>query len=245
MITDFKTIIWKEWRESILQYGSVKKWILNMSLIVVTIGIFLPLQFGTMLIESIVILLWVWMPMFLILNIISDSIAGERERHTLETLLASRLSDGAILLGKMIIPIFQAWVMVQISALLALITINLTANQGRFIMYPLPVILGIIIIPVVIGLLLAEMGVLASVHATTVRQAYQRMIIPFLALFIVPSILMSILPRQILSQLYSREFAENQMGGVLLVLFIILIILDGLLMAWVFRRFHRSRLITD
>jgi len=245
MVADFKTIVWKELRESILQYGSVKKWILNMSLIVVTIGVFLPLQFGTMLVESIVILLWVWMPMFLVLNIISDSIAGERERHTLETLLASRLSDEAILLGKMVVPIFQAWVMVQISALFALITINITANEGRLIIYPLPVVIGIIIIPVMVGLLLAEIGVLASVHATTVRQAYQRMIIPFLAMFIIPSILMSILPKHILSQLYSREFAENQMGGVLLVLFIMLIILDVLLMMFIFKRFHRSQLVTD
>ena len=31
---------------------------------------------------------------------IADGIPGERERHTLETLLASRLSDRSILLGK-------------------------------------------------------------------------------------------------------------------------------------------------
>ena len=40
---------------------------------------------------------------------ITDAIAGERERHTLETLLASPVSDSAILLGKIAAVVAYAW----------------------------------------------------------------------------------------------------------------------------------------
>ena len=42
------------------------------------------------------------MPVMLVGLTIADSFAGERERHTLPTLLASRLSDRAILIGKIV-----------------------------------------------------------------------------------------------------------------------------------------------
>src|SRR5690349_13779533 len=98
MINDFKAILWKEWHEHILQYGSLTKWLLNMAMLVGLIGIFLPLQFGRTAVESVTLLFWLWIPLLTVTSSITDSIAGERERHTLETLLASRLSDSAILL---------------------------------------------------------------------------------------------------------------------------------------------------
>ena len=42
-------------------------------------------------------------------SLVADSFAGERERHTLETLLASRLPDRAILAGKLLVPVAVAW----------------------------------------------------------------------------------------------------------------------------------------
>ncbi len=42
------------------------------------------------------------MPVMLVGLTIADSFAGERERQTLPTLLASRLSDRAILIGKIV-----------------------------------------------------------------------------------------------------------------------------------------------
>ena len=64
-------------------------------------GVFLPLQNGASWVTSpITMVYWAWMPLMLVTGVIADSFAGERERHTLETLLASRLPDRAILLGK-------------------------------------------------------------------------------------------------------------------------------------------------
>jgi ABC-type transport system involved in cytochrome c biogenesis ATPase subunit len=93
-------VAWKEWRELIGQRGlSGKQGIVLFS---VTFGILLALTNGRAWITSPAIALaWSWVPMFLVMTVIADAFAGERERHTLETLLASRLSDGAILFGKM------------------------------------------------------------------------------------------------------------------------------------------------
>lgn len=243
MVSDFQTVLWKEWRESILQYGSIKKWLLNMVLIVGVLGILLPLQLGAVMVESVSMLMWMWMPLLLIINAVADTIAGERERHTLETLLASRLSDRAIVLGKMVVPIFQAWVIVQLSAILAVITANIASTENRLIMYPTPVVIGIVLFPILAGALISEIGILASTHAKTVRQAYQRMIIPLMAIVVIPSLLISVLPQPILRQLYSPTFAQEQMGIPLLVLFISLFLLDMVIMTAVLRRFQRSRLI--
>lgn len=243
MVSDFQTVLWKEWRESILQYGGIRKWLFNMSLMVGVLGILLPLQLGVVMVESVSMLFWMWMPLLLIINAVADTIAGERERHTLETLLASRLSDRAILLGKMVVPIFQAWLIVQLSAILAVITANIASNENRLIMYPAPVVMGFILFPILAGALVAEIGIIASTHAKTVRQAYQRMVIPLLAIVMLPSILISLLPQPILSQLYSVAFAQDQVGVPLLVLFGILFLLDMVIMTALFRRFKRSRLI--
>lgn len=163
MIEDFKTVVWKEWREHILQYGSVVKWLLSMALLVGTVGIFLPLQFGRTAVDSVFLLTWIWMPLLVTTSSVADAIAGERERHTPETLLASRLPDRAILLGKIAVPVLQSWVAMLIAAVLALITVNLAhsdGQDGQFIMYPGPVLFGIVVIPLLAGLLIGGIGVL-------------------------------------------------------------------------------------
>jgi ABC-2 type transport system permease protein len=222
MIEDFKTVVWKEWREHILQYGSVVKWLLSMALLVGTVGIFLPLQFGRTAVDSVFLLTWIWMPLLVITNSVADAIAGERERHTLETLLASRLRDSAILLGKIAVPVLQSWAAMIVAAVLAVVTVNVAHGEGHLIMYPGSVLFGIMVIPLVAGLLIAGIGVFASTHAATVRQAYQRMIIPLFAIVLLPSLGISLLPRDMLASFYSPEFAENGLGGALVVMMLVI-----------------------
>src|SRR5438552_19092990 len=74
-------------------------------------------------------------PFFVIITFIGDAIAGERERHTLETLLASRISDRAILLGKVIVTVGYAWGMALVSLLLGLVLVNLLSGHGSWAFY--------------------------------------------------------------------------------------------------------------
>lgn len=56
------------------------------------------------------------LPLVLSAIMIAESLAGERERRTLETLLASRLSERAILLRKMSAAVLLGWMLLLAAA---------------------------------------------------------------------------------------------------------------------------------
>jgi len=110
MNTDIMTIIWKESKGLFKQGKSRSKSILVLATPVFMFGIILPIQFR----EEWLSMAWslaiaLFTPLILIAPTICESFAGERERHTLETLLASRLPDRSILFGKMIISILYGF----------------------------------------------------------------------------------------------------------------------------------------
>jgi ABC-2 type transport system permease protein len=102
-MNDLITMMWKESKDLLFQ-GGWKAWIRPV-LLVGIMGVYLPLQVGIqwLTLSPIEIFVVLWIPFFVIITFIGDAIAGERERHTLETLLASRINDRAILLGKAIV----------------------------------------------------------------------------------------------------------------------------------------------
>src|SRR5436309_9767960 len=101
MDRDIATVFWKEWKEIVLERASGGSG-LRPLVMVGLVGIVVPLRVGAerylgpqSLVGLIVIALAA------VLAVVPDAFAGERERHTLETLLASRLTDRAILFGKL------------------------------------------------------------------------------------------------------------------------------------------------
>lgn len=245
MMDDFKAVLWKEWRENILQYGSVRRWLLNMLMLVGLIGVFMPLQFGRITVDSLFLLTWIWMPMLNVVTLIADSVAGERERHTLETLLASRVPDRAIFFGKITVIVAQSCGVMLAGAALALVTVNLFKREGpELIMYPLPVAVGVVVLPLLLGILVASAGVIASMHAATVRAAYQRMAIPMVAVVVIPSLLLSLLPQEVLGSIYQPDFTQNYVANIVLIAAGVLAILDAIILPAGLSRFRRTRLIT-
>ncbi|UCD40705.1 MAG: hypothetical protein JSV69_08835 [Chloroflexota bacterium] len=103
MINDILSIMWKEIRELILQRSGLRGGWIGLLILIAVFGVLFPLQSGPdWLVTPTTILMWAWVPFILVNSVVADSFAGERERHTLETLLASRLSDQAILIGKFV-----------------------------------------------------------------------------------------------------------------------------------------------
>ena len=96
-------------------------------LIVLVFGIAIPARSGMYWITiPWSAITWAWLPLMLVMAVVADSFAGERERHTLETLLASRLSDAAILLGKVAAAVVFAWGMLLLVAVMSLLTVNIS-----------------------------------------------------------------------------------------------------------------------
>src|SRR5512135_3785129 len=110
MSSDIMTIIWKESKSLLKQGKGRSKSILILLTPVLMFGIILPIEFREewfRMAWSLTIALFT--PLILIAPTICESFAGERERHTLETLLASRLPDRSILFGKMLVSIIYGY----------------------------------------------------------------------------------------------------------------------------------------
>lgn len=235
-MSDLLTMMWKESKDLVFQRGW-KAWIFPVFLVGI-LGAYLPLQSGLQWLElsPMAIFALLWIPFFVIIGFIGDAIAGERERHTLETLLASRISDRAILLGKVIVTVGYAWGMALMSLALGLILVNLFHGHGSWTFYhPLDVFLEVLVLSMMCNLLGASAGVLISLRSATVRQAQQILGIGTLVLIFAGVLALQALPAGFISALsYSQA----------MFLFIAVIaVIDAILLGLSLVSFKRSRLI--
>lgn len=243
MMADIRTVLWKETSE-ILQQGGSRGW-LNLLIIVGVFGVFLPLQMGRAWVESpLTLLYWTWLPFFLVTGVIADSFAGERERHTLETLLASRLSDQAILIGKVCAGVLYGWGLTLVSLAAGVVTVNLAAGGSEFLFYPPAVAVGILGISLLAAGLVAGVGVLVSLRAATVRQAAQGLSIAIMLVLFVPIFGVQALPREWQMRIFEATMTAGT-ARIMAVAVAILALLDTVVLAATKARFRRARLILD
>jgi ABC-2 type transport system permease protein len=186
MIRDALTVMGKEWKE-IMAMGGAQRGKFQLLLFVGVMGVFLPLQMGSEWVTSpAVIAVWGWVPVLMVSTVIADSFAGERERHTLETLLASRLSDSSILYGKMAAAVAYGWGLTLAGLVIGLITVNVAHREGGLLLYPATTAVGALLLSFFGAVLASAGGVLVSLRAQTVRQAQQTLSIATMVLFFVP-----------------------------------------------------------
>lgn len=237
-MSDLLTMMWKELKDLLFQ-GGWRAWIRPI-LLVGILGVYLPLQFGLGWLELSPIEMYVilWIPFSVIISFIGDAIAGERERHTLETLLASRISDRAILLGKVIVTVGYAWGMALVSLLLGLVLVNLLSGYGTWAFYhPLDVFLEALALSLLSCVLGASAGVLISLRSATVRQAQQILSVGTLVLIFGGIFALRALPASFVSSLSYSQF--------LLLVIAVLAVLDAILLGLSLVSFQRSRLIVS
>jgi ABC-2 type transport system permease protein len=244
MIPDIITVAWKELREMLIQGDPRGRSKMSLILLVIIFGIVLPLQNGRDWVNSpISIMVWGWMPFLWVSGIVADSFAGERERHTLESLLSTRLSDRAILIGKLLSALLYGCILTWINLLVSLITVNVAFSHGKLLLFSLPLSIGAISFSILISGLAASVGVLVSLRAGSVRQAQQLMSFGMLALFI-PLMLLQFLPLTVRQSLI-RDADKINPTQVVLWIAVGLLILDGILTAIGMYLFQRSKLILD
>jgi ABC-2 type transport system permease protein len=242
MIMDIFTIVWKEFQELIIQRSGLRGGWMGMLVLIAVFGVLFPLQSGPEWLSApTTVLLWAWVPFILVNSVVADSFAGERERHTLETLLASRLSDRAILVGKLCAAIAYGWGITLIGLIVALVTINIAFGVGVFLFFPPLFGVAILLLSFLIAWLAAGLGVIVSLRAASVRQAQQTLSLAFIFLF-VPLLLLPLLPDQYRVMVTNAiSGLDIQLAGIILVA-ILLAVDVGLLLA-AMRRFVRTQLI--
>jgi ABC-2 type transport system permease protein len=244
--TDFQTVFWKEWKEIVLERSAGGSGSLRPLILVAALGIFVPFRMGPeRFFSPYPLLIYAFFSAVVITAVIADAFAGERERHTLETLLASRLSDRAILLGKVAASLAYGWLIAILCVLAGCITVNALNWHGHVLLYHdaaswLILLLG----PPLAGGAVSASGVLVSLHASTVRQAQQTMTVAILLLGLAMIFGANMLPlswRAWFGEiLVNWSLAELVLAAAGVMLFVDI----GLLLAGM-ARFQRARLILD
>jgi ABC-2 type transport system permease protein len=244
MIADILTVAGKELRE-IFTFGDTRGRS-KYSLLVLTLvfGIVIPLQNGRDWVDSPVnIMVWAWMPFLWVSGVVADLFAGERERHTLEALLATRLSDQSILFGKLLAALIYGFTLTWLIMIVSLVTVNIGFRDGGFLFYPLDLTLAALVFSVLISGLSGSIGVLVSLRAGSVRQAQQLMSTGMLVLFL-PFMLIQFIPESWLNT--AEHLMENaQPTQIAVGAVVFLLAVELILIAIARRLFQRSRLILD
>ena len=244
-MNDILTVMWKE-RKGLFRYKGSRTRFLLVLLTPVLLAVVMPWQWGAEWVEEIpTVILAALIPMILVGVTIPDSFAGERERHTLETLLASRLSDRAILFGKVAVSVALGWGVTLVVLLLSLITVNIAHWDGKLLLYPPVIAWGNLALSLLMAVLVAGMGILVSLRAETVQQAAQTL----MALFVVPIILMQlaafVIPMALPSDQIRRLIESIDGAQLMLIVLAVLALLAASIFALAMARFQRSRLALD
>jgi ABC-2 type transport system permease protein len=235
-MNDLWTMIWKEWKDFLWSGG--RSDLLRPLLNIAVLGIILPLSFsrGWINLDPAPVLIVLLTPFMFVILIISDAIAGERERHTLETLLASRISDRAILLSKVLVAVAYNWAVTLFCLLLGALVVNLSQGLRPWEFYkPISLFSVVLILCFLTTLLAASGGVLISLRSATVRQASQTMLLGLIILGLAISTVIRLLPPGLTASL-----TPSQM---ILIIVLALVVLDTILLVASLVSFQRSRLI--
>jgi ABC-2 type transport system permease protein len=260
-VRDIRVVAGKELRE-IVGAGGGRRGLVRELLFVGIFGLFFPLsQAEVWRTGSVPAVFALMIPLFLVGPHVADSFAGEKERGTLETLLATRLPDRSIYLGKIFAVVGYAWVVTLLILLASLVALNLTGagepnsgleswatqDTGLFV-YPEFVWAAWAAGSIASGLLLASIGTFVSLRSKTVRAAHQAMMIPLFIIifggsFGIP-LLFRVLSPETQNMLLERVETLSAVSVVLAAV-AVLLLLDVVLLSIGLQRFRRDRLISD
>ena len=240
-----RTVIWKEWRSLI--HGQSRRQLIVMVAMLAFWAVWLPVQTGAdwMTDGVISILISVLLPALVVAVTVPPAFAGERERKTLATLLATRLPDEAILFGKLVVPVVVGCLAMVAVLLVGLVAANAASWEGTPRFYDPVVIIPDLVIGFLVAIMSGAVGVAISLRARRVQDAQQTismmLMLPAMGLGFVFFIL-----AEMTGGIDQVAVGLDGVSGwlVALVFIGILVVIDVVLMGIAQRRFRRSRLIT-
>ena len=244
MKDDILTVMWKERKGMFRVKGRRSQTLLTM-LSPIFLAIYMPWSAGVEWVErSMSLLLAIIVPFILVGITIPDSFAGERERHTLPTLLASRLSDRTILFGKIATSVAFGWSVTLLVLLISLITVNVTHWEGRVLFFKPSLLFADLAVSFLMALFTAGLGVLFSLRSSTVQQAQQMT----MSVMMLPAIVLQFGLLFVLKSESTRNTLEATLGALSFGQLVSIIVgvlgaLGALLLLATMARFKRARLI--
>ncbi len=240
MINDILTVMWKE-RRGMFRYRGSRTRLLMVLVSPLLMAIVFPLQAGPAWVKDLdSVIIAVFVPIILVSITIPDSFAGERERHTLGTLLASRLPDRAILFGKVAVSVAFAWGVTLAAILLGLVTVNVAHWEGKLLLLTPTIALADLALSFLLATLATGAGILISLRSKTVQEAQQTLTVVLIFPPMVLGMIMTLLQDRV------REFVGAFKGEqILLIVVAILAVIDVVVFVAAMARFQRSRMYLD
>lgn len=244
-MNDLLTVMWKESKGLMRQGNSRKRAAASQLLVIGMMALIFPLQLGRdWPTHSLSLIVAYVVPLITVGITIPEAFAGERERHTLETLLASRLPDRAILFGKLGLGVLYGWLMTLATLLASLVVVNVAFWNGTFAFFSSEMAVAHLVLSLLISVFMAGVGVLVSLRAETAQGAQQAatmlMIIPIVILQVVPILFMTVVPNGLRTM--TQLLSGLNVVQVLAVAGAVILLVDVLLILLAIARFQRARL---
>ena len=242
---DIWTVVWKEWKEFRDQLLSLRRGGLSAIILALILGVVAPVQLGVEWVESrLIVGYWPFLAATMVSSLIADSVAGERERHTLETLLASRLSDSAILIGKIIAAVLYGVGFAVVNLLLGLVAVNVAHSDDKLILFAAQRFIVTVVLTILASLLMAGIGVFISLRASTVKQAQQAFGIAIIVLTMGPLLLFNALGYETRRSLITwlSGVGETRIEAYVVAT---LLALSAIVIGGALARFKRGKLVLD
>ncbi len=243
MSVDAWTVLWKEWRS--LMGGRARRQLLMIGGVLAAMALIFPIEDGRGWVSDPIGMgiLGIVLPMLVVSVVVPEAIAGERERHTLATLLASRLPDRAILYGKLGFAVVTGWLTGMVMLAVALVAANISAAPPAPLLYQPEVLLAVLVLGFLVAILAGGIGFFVSLRASTAQEAQQLtgvgMMVPLmLASFALMAVMGNDDLRDTLAGIGSldpRQVVAAAMAAIAVV--------DGALLVAADRRFRRGRLL--
>lgn len=241
---DLRLVLWKEWRSFIRGQG--RRQLLLIGVTLAFWAIWLPGQTGTGWMTDGILSAFVsvLLPALVVAITVPPAIAGERERRTLPTLLATRLPDEAILWGKLIVPAALG-IGAMLAVLIAgLIAANVASWDGSVRFYDPVVIVPDLIMGSQVAIAAAAGGLAISLRARRVQDAQQTLSVVLL----LPAMAGGVLLFGAIQLSGGIDMAAERLEGangwlIATVVIVVLAVVDLWLIASARRRFRRGWLI--
>jgi ABC-2 type transport system permease protein len=163
-----------------------------------------------------------------------DAVAGERERHTLETLLATPVSDTDILFGKLAAVVGYGWLL-SLAEIVVVEAAATIAGGGRSPFHTW-ILFAVAVLSLLEAFLSGALGALVSVRSPTVRAAQRSMaLFTMIAGFIagIANVGLVLFARRSVGLIAALGFAAC------------LLVIDSALLGTARLRFRRGRLLLD
>jgi ABC-2 type transport system permease protein len=167
---DSLTVLRKELTELVGNRHSARGALVQGGILVLLIGVFVPAVDPKMWrLAAAMAALYLAFPGMLAAGVAADSFAGERERRTLETLLATPLADGAIFAGKAAAAILFSAGVTSTALLASIVTVVVKGAPPP----PLAHVAAVLGGGVGIGLITTAISIFVSARVTVARSAQQ------------------------------------------------------------------------